>query len=64
MKEHYDFSKSIRNPFISSDRPVPGKTEIRILLDNDVVSFLKNQGGKDYKEAINKILRVYMEHNK
>lgn len=64
MKEHYDFSKSVKNPFVNHDGPVSGKTEVTVLLDNDVVSFLKQQGGTDYKEVINNILRVYMDHSK
>ena len=64
MKEHYDFTDSIKNPFVNQSQADPGKIEVSLLLDSDVVSFLKSQCAGDYKEFINNLLRTYMAHNR
>jgi uncharacterized protein (DUF4415 family) len=61
MKREYDFSKAKRGPAI----PVPkGKTRITIRLDEDVVTWFRNQvdraAGGNYQSLINDALRQYI----
>ena len=64
MKEQYNFSDSIKNPFVNHPQVDPGKVEVSLLLDSDVVSFLKRQCDNDYQEFVNKLLRTYMAQNR
>ncbi|MGA3261675.1 MAG: BrnA antitoxin family protein [Bryobacteraceae bacterium] len=61
MKREYDFSKAKRGPAI----PVPkGKTRITIRLDENVVTWFRNQvdkaAGGNYQSLINDALRQYI----
>ena len=61
MKREDDFSKAKRGPAI----PVPkGKTRITIRLDEDVVTWFRNQvdraAGGNYQSLINDALRQYI----
>ena len=61
MKREYDFSKAKRGPVI----PVPkGKTRITIRLDEDVVTWFRNQvekaGGGNYQSLINDALHQHI----
>ncbi len=59
----YDFSKGKRGAI----NPLPsGKSEIRIRLDTDILDWFKSkveeQGGGNYQENINQVLRQFMTH--
>ncbi len=61
MQKEYDFSEAKRGPV----RPVAtGKTRITIRLDEDVVSWFKQQvhraGGGSYQNMINSALRQHI----
>jgi len=61
MKKEYDFSDARRGPVVPTPR---GKTRITIRLDDDVVSWFKDQvnqaGGGNYQTLINRALRAYI----
>lgn len=61
MKEEYDFSQGKRGAI----DPIPlGKTRITIRLDEDIVSWFREQantmGGGNYQTLINQALREYV----
>ena len=61
MRDEYDFSKGKRGPVVS----VPaGKTRITIRIDDDVLTWFKEQvhksGGGNYQTLINAALREYV----
>lgn len=61
MKEEYDFSRARRGSVV----PVPpGKTQVTILIDDDVLEWFRAQvhemGGDDYRTLMNNTLREYM----
>jgi len=56
MRGEYDFSKAKRGAVVKS----PGKTQITIMLDNDVIEAYQKQAeaqGIGYQTAINRALR-------
>jgi len=61
MKDEYDFSDAKRGPVT---RVPPGKTRITIRLDDDIISWFKEQvsqaGGGNYQTLINNALREYV----
>jgi uncharacterized protein (DUF4415 family) len=61
MKRQYDFSKARKGPLIPKD---PGKTEITIRLDNDVIEHFQSSvdraGGGNYQTLINDALRDFI----
>ena len=63
MKKEYDFSKGKRG---AVDKIPPGKTRITIRLDNDVISWFRDQvgasGGGNYQTLINNALKEYIYH--
>lgn len=63
MKDEYDFSQGKRGAI----DPLPtGKTRITIRLDDDVISWFREQAeqasGGNYQTAINDALREYINH--
>jgi uncharacterized protein (DUF4415 family) len=61
MKDEYDFSQGTRGAI----DPIPaGKTRITIRLDDEVISWFRQQaeqdGGGNYQTAINDALREYI----
>lgn len=64
MRKEYDFSEGKRGPVIAGSS---GKTRITIRLDEDVITWFKDQvheaGGGNYQTLINKALRDYIEHS-
>jgi len=65
MKREDDFSKAKRGPAI----PVPkGKTRITIRLDENVVTWFRDQvdkaAGGNYQSLINDALRQYIAHTR
>lgn len=59
MREQYDFSKAKRGAVIAS----PGKTRITIMLDDEVLSFFREQAeaaGCGYQTLVNQALRAAM----
>lgn len=64
MKKEYDFSKGKRGAI---EPTPPGKTRITIRLDNDVLTWFRNQvhaaGGGSYQTMINNALREYVKHH-
>ncbi len=62
MKRKFDFSKARRGPVVP---PAPGKTEVTIRLDNDVIEHFQNivdrAGGGNYQTMINAALREYIQ---
>lgn len=55
-----DFAKAIvRKGF----KPIPSKQQITLRIDQDVVSFFREQG-QGYQTKINQLLRAYMEAHK
>ncbi len=63
MKKEYDFSQGKRGAI---DPIPPGKTRITIRLDNDIITWFRNQvhaaGGGNYQTLINNALREYIKH--
>lgn len=61
MKKEYDFSQGARG---AVDPPSAGKTRITIRLDDDVITWFRQQaeqaGGGSYQTAINDALREYI----
>lgn len=61
MKAEYDFSKARRGPVV---RVPKGKTRITIRLDDDVLTWFREQvhraGGGSYQALINKALRRHI----
>ena len=56
MRDEYDFSKAKRGAVI----PLPGKTRITIMLDDDVIEYFRIQAEADgvgYQTLINALLR-------
>jgi len=65
MRKEYDFSKSKASPFANVAK---GKTRITIRLDEDIVTWFKQQvdeaGGGNYQTLINSALRQFMSETK
>ncbi len=62
MKKHYDFSKSVRNPYLSKV-----KKQLTIRLDEDTVRYFKSlaeENGIPYQNLINLYLRECAEAGK
>jgi predicted DNA binding CopG/RHH family protein len=62
MKKHYDFSKSVRNPYLSK-----AKKQLTIRLDEDTIKYFKSlaqQNGIPYQNLINLYLRECAEAEK
>ena len=62
MKKRYDFSKSIRNPYLHK-----AKKQLTIRLDKDTVAYFKALAGKNgipYQNLINLYLRDCAESAK
>lgn len=61
MKKQYDFSKAKRGPVVATP---PGKTRITIRLDDEVLSWFRDQardaGGGNYQTLINDALKTYI----
>jgi uncharacterized protein (DUF4415 family) len=65
MKDEYDFSQGKRGAI----EPIsPGKTRITIRLDDDVLSWFREQvhlaGGGNYQRLINDVLREYIQQRR
>ncbi len=62
MKDEYDFSKGQRG---SIDPLPPGKTRITIRLDDDIITWFREQvnaaGGGNYQTLMNNALRGYIQ---
>ena len=62
MKKEYNFSKGKRGPVIRTPK---GKTRITIRIDEDVISWFRQQvhaaGGGNYQTLINMALREFIE---
>lgn len=62
MKKRYDFSKSVRNPYLSKT-----KKQLTIRLDEDTIAYFKSlaeQSGIPYQSLINLYLRDCAESGK
>lgn len=62
MRKHYDFSKSVRNPYLSK-----AKKQLTIRLDEDTIKYFKalaEQSGIPYQNLINLYLRECAESEK
>ncbi|SGZ09194.1 Putative uncharacterized protein [Moritella viscosa] len=62
MREQYDFSNSVPNPYIKKN-----KKQITIRLDDDVVSYFKklsDQNGVPYQNLINLYLKDCASNHK
>jgi predicted DNA binding CopG/RHH family protein len=62
MLEQYDFSKSVKNPYVKKL-----KRQITIRVDNDTISYFKKIAliaDIPYQKLINLFLRDCAEHNK
>ena len=61
MQEQYDFSNAHRGPVVP---PEPGTTAITLRLDDDVLTWFREQvnraGGGDYLKLINNALREHV----
>jgi uncharacterized protein (DUF4415 family) len=64
MKREFDFSKGKRGAVVSTTK---GKTRITIRLDDDVLTWFREQvhkmGGGNYQTLINQALREYIQQN-
>ncbi len=62
MKDEYDFSNGQRGPI---DQLPPGKTRITIRLDDDIITWFREQvnaaGGGNYQTLMNNALRHYIQ---
>lgn len=59
MKSHYDFSKSVRNPYLSK-----AKKQLTIRLDEDTIAYFKSlaeENGIPYQNLMNLYLRECAE---
>ncbi|MGB3613825.1 MAG: BrnA antitoxin family protein [Elainellaceae cyanobacterium] len=65
MEAEYDFSQGNRGAI---DPTPPGKTRITICLDDDVLSWFREQahsaGGGNYQTLINDALRQYIQQRR
>jgi uncharacterized protein (DUF4415 family) len=65
MKAEYDFSQGKRGAI---DPTPPGKTRITIRLDDEVLTWFREQvhlaGGGNYQTLINEALRQYIQHSR
>jgi uncharacterized protein (DUF4415 family) len=62
MKKQYDFSRSIKNPYIKKL-----KKQVTIRLDNDTIQYFKNlsqEVGISYQNLINLYLRDCAQHSR
>ena len=62
MKKEYDFSNSVKNPYIKKL-----KKQVTIRLDSDTVRYFKNlslEVGIPYQNLINLYLRDCAQHNR
>lgn len=62
MKNHYDFSNSIKNPYTKKL-----KKQITIRLENDIVNYFKELASDSdipYQKLINMFLRDCAQHKK
>ena len=64
MEAEYDFSRGKRG---ASDPTPPGKTRITIRLDDEVLTWFREQahcaGGGNYQTMINEALRQYIQQS-
>lgn len=65
MKSKYNFKKARRGAVVQIP---PGKTRITIRIDDDIVSWFRDQvdqaGGGNYQSLMNRALRQYMSDAK
>ena len=62
MRKHYDFSKSVRNPYIKKL-----KKQITIRIEQDILDYFKKLSADSdipYQKLINLFLRDCAEHHK
>jgi uncharacterized protein (DUF4415 family) len=62
MRKHYDFAKSVRNPYLSK-----AKKQLTIRLDEDTIKYFKalaEQSGIPYQNLMNLYLRECAESEK
>ncbi len=62
MLKHYDFSKSVKNPYVKKL-----KKQITIRVENDTIDYFKRIAAETdipYQKLINLFLRDCAEHNK
>jgi uncharacterized protein (DUF4415 family) len=62
MRKHYDFSKSVRNPYLNK-----AKKQLTIRLDEDTIKYFKalaERNGIPYQNLINLYLRECAESEK
>jgi uncharacterized protein (DUF4415 family) len=62
MKKHYDFSKSVRNPYLRK-----AKKQLTIRLDEDTIDYfrrLAEENGIPYQNLINLYLRDCVESDR
>ena len=62
LKKHYDFSKSVRNPYLSK-----AKKQLPIRVDEDTIAYFKSlaeKNGIPYQNLINLYLRECAESGK
>ena len=62
MRDNYDFSKSIKNPYYKRLKKESKKQPLTLFLDDEIVTwFQKNE--ESHQAEINQLLKEYIKHH-
>ncbi len=62
MRDNYDFSKGIKNPYYNRLKGRTKKQSLTLYLDHEIVNWYK-QNEADHQAEINNLLREYIKNN-
>ena len=62
MRDNYDFSKSIKNPYYQRLTKQSKKQPLTLFLDDEIVNWYK-QNEKSHQVEINKLLKEYIKNH-
>ncbi|MBL1209135.1 BrnA antitoxin family protein [Geminocystis sp. GBBB08] len=62
MRDNYDFSQGVKNPYFDQLKKRSKKQSLTLFLDDEIVNWYK-QNEIDHQTEINKVLREYIKNN-
>ncbi|NCO74914.1 MAG: BrnA antitoxin family protein [Cyanobacteria bacterium] len=62
MRDNYDFSQGVKNPYFDRLKTRSKKQSLTIFLDPEIVNWYK-QNEVDHQTEINRLLREYIKHH-
>ncbi len=62
MRDNYDFSKGIKNPYYGRLKKTSKKQSLTLFLDDEIVAWYR-QNEVSHQAEINNLLRKYIKNN-